>query len=52
MTICLLESFCANDHHKVAVKRILMAKCGSCAGQACIAIDYMLAERKSTPTLV
>jgi aldehyde dehydrogenase (NAD+) len=50
MTICLLESFCAN--HKVAIKRILMAKCGSCAGQACIAIDYMLAERKSTPTLV
>ncbi|XP_062172780.1 aldehyde dehydrogenase family 3 member F1-like isoform X3 [Alnus glutinosa] len=48
----IVDSLSSSWEMKVAIKRILMAKCGSCAGQACIAIDYMLAERKSTPPLV
>ncbi|XP_059430574.1 aldehyde dehydrogenase family 3 member F1-like isoform X1 [Corylus avellana] len=48
----IVDSLSSSWETKLAAKRILMAKCGSCAGQACIAIDYMLAEKKSTPTLV
>jgi hypothetical protein len=36
----------------MAVKRILLAKYGSCAGQACIAIDYVLVEKSFSSTLV
>ena len=39
-------------NHKVAVKRIILGKFGACAGQACIAIDYILVEKKFAPTLV
>ncbi|KAE8037144.1 hypothetical protein FH972_009763 [Carpinus fangiana] len=48
----IVDSLSSSWQTKLAAKRILMAKCGSCAGQACIAIDYILAEKKSTPTLV
>jgi len=36
----------------MAVKRILVAKYGACAGQACIAIDYVLVEKSFSSTLV
>jgi aldehyde dehydrogenase (NAD+) len=37
---------------QVAVNRITAAKWGTCAGQACIAIDYVLVEEEFAPTLV
>ncbi|KAL0435414.1 UNVERIFIED_CONTAM: Aldehyde dehydrogenase family 3 member F1 [Sesamum radiatum] len=37
---------------KIAMNRILSAKFGTCAGQACIAIDYILVEKKFSSTLV
>lgn len=37
---------------KVAVQRVLGTKFSPCAGQACIAIDYVLVEERFAPTLV
>ncbi|KAJ6299449.1 hypothetical protein OIU76_020420 [Salix suchowensis] len=37
---------------QVTVNRILVSKFGACAGQACIAIDYILVEKRFAPTLV
>ena len=37
---------------KVTVERIFGGKWGSCSGQACIGIDYLLVEEKFSPTLV
>ncbi|CAM8978516.1 unnamed protein product [Rhodiola kirilowii] len=37
---------------KTAVNRLLGAKFGSCAGQACIAVDYVLVEKKHVSELV
>uniref|UniRef100_A0A7N0V8W2 Aldehyde dehydrogenase n=1 Tax=Kalanchoe fedtschenkoi TaxID=63787 RepID=A0A7N0V8W2_KALFE len=37
---------------KTAVNRLLAAKFGSCAGQACIAVDYALVEKKHVSELV
>ncbi|EPS59682.1 aldehyde dehydrogenase, partial [Genlisea aurea] len=37
---------------QVATKRILSSKFGTCAGQACIGIDYIIVEEKFCPTLV
>ena len=34
------------------MKRVLVAKFGACAGQACIAIDYVLVEKSFSSTLV
>lgn len=34
------------------MKRILVAKFGACAGQACIGIDYVLVEKSFSSTLV
>ncbi|XP_051142235.1 aldehyde dehydrogenase family 3 member F1-like [Andrographis paniculata] len=45
---CLTSSW----DQQVALKRILSAKFGTCAGQACIAIDYILVEKKFSSTLV
>ncbi|CAI8584438.1 unnamed protein product [Vicia faba] len=42
----------SNWDREVAVKRILGAKYGSCAGQACIAIDYVLVEKRFSSTLI
>ena len=39
-------------NNKAAVKRILVGKFGTCAGQACITIDYILVEKKFLLTLV
>ncbi|XP_045799837.1 aldehyde dehydrogenase family 3 member F1-like [Trifolium pratense] len=48
----LLDSLSASWDREMAVKRILLAKYGSCAGQACIAIDYVLVEKSFSSTLV
>lgn len=34
------------------MKRIVVGKYGTCAGQACIAIDYILVEKKNAAALV
>ncbi|OIW03724.1 hypothetical protein TanjilG_29759 [Lupinus angustifolius] len=48
----LVDSLSASLDKKVAVKRILVAKYGACAGQACIAIDYVLVEKSFSSELV
>ncbi|KAK9999964.1 hypothetical protein SO802_019567 [Lithocarpus litseifolius] len=48
----VLDSLSSSWDIKVAVKRIVYGKFGSCAGQACIAIDYILVEKKFTRTVV
>nr|XP_043632394.1 aldehyde dehydrogenase family 3 member F1-like isoform X2 [Erigeron canadensis] len=37
---------------KIAVKRIIWGKFGACGGQACIAVDYILTQKKFAPILV
>ena len=37
---------------QTSVNRVIFAKWSSCAGQACIAIDYVLVEERFAPTLV
>lgn len=41
-----------NSDMKVATKRLLGGKWGSCSGQACIAIDYLLVEQKFASSLI
>ncbi|GAU17283.1 hypothetical protein TSUD_110000 [Trifolium subterraneum] len=48
----LIDSLSSSWDREMAVKRILLAKYGSCAGQACIAIDYVLVEKSFSSTLV
>ncbi|KAF5735782.1 hypothetical protein HS088_TW15G01298 [Tripterygium wilfordii] len=48
----IIDSFSWSWDKEVAANRIIGAKYGSCAGQACIAIDYLLVEKKFSPTLV
>ncbi|KAJ7947552.1 Aldehyde dehydrogenase [Quillaja saponaria] len=48
----VVDSFSSSWDKEVAVKRVLAGKYGTCGGQACIAIDYILVERKFTNTLV
>ncbi|KAM3693305.1 hypothetical protein ACJW31_08G155900 [Castanea mollissima] len=48
----VLDSLSSSWDVKVAVKRIVYGKFGCCAGQACIAIDYILVEKKFTSTVV
>ncbi|KAE9600365.1 putative aldehyde dehydrogenase (NAD(+)) [Lupinus albus] len=48
----LVDSLSASLDKKVAVKRILVAKYGACAGQACIAIDYILVQKSFSSELV
>jgi aldehyde dehydrogenase (NAD+) len=44
--------YCVGYCSQVAVNRITAAKWGTCAGQACIAIDYLLVEEEFAPILV
>ncbi|RZC83357.1 hypothetical protein C5167_046141 [Papaver somniferum] len=37
---------------KVAIKRISAGKYGTCGGQACIGIDYILVDEEFAPTLI
>lgn len=48
----IVDSLTGSWDKEVAIKRILSAKFGTCAGQACIAIDYILSEKKFASTLV
>ncbi|KAL6563928.1 hypothetical protein OROHE_005168 [Orobanche hederae] len=48
----VVDSLSSSWDQKIAIKRILSAKFGTCAGQACIAIDYILVEKKFSSTLV
>ncbi|CAA3031452.1 aldehyde dehydrogenase family 3 member F1-like [Olea europaea subsp. europaea] len=48
----IVDSLSSSWDKEIATKRILAAKFGTCAGQACIAIDYILVEKKFSTTLV
>ncbi|CAK7334409.1 unnamed protein product [Dovyalis caffra] len=48
----ILDSISNPNNMKVIAKRIVGAKWGSCSGQACIAIDYVLVEEKFASCLI
>ncbi|ESW04008.1 hypothetical protein PHAVU_011G059400 [Phaseolus vulgaris] len=48
----VVDSLSSSWDIEVAVKRIIVGKFGTCAGQACIAIDYVLVEKKYCSKLV
>ena len=48
----LINSVTLSVNQKVTVKRIAVGKYGTCAGQACIAIDYVLVENGYCSKLV
>lgn len=49
---CIVDSLTSSRDRKVTVERVVAGKWGSCYGQACIAIDYLLVEDKFAPNLV
>jgi len=50
--LILISNVTLSGNYKVAVKRILVGKYGTCAGQACIAIDYVIVEKSCCSKLV
>ncbi|GMN26360.1 hypothetical protein TIFTF001_001268 [Ficus carica] len=48
----VLDSLSCYWDREVAIKRILVGKFGTCAGQVCITIDYVLVEKKFLSTAV
>ncbi|XP_059665257.1 aldehyde dehydrogenase family 3 member F1-like [Cornus florida] len=48
----VVDSLSSSWDREVAIKRILGGKFGTCAGQVCIGIDYILVEKEFTSTLV
>nr|GMD71490.1 aldehyde dehydrogenase family 3 member F1-like [Ipomoea batatas] len=48
----IVDSLSSSWDKDVALKRILAGKFGTCSGQACIVIDYILVERKFSSELV
>ncbi|XWS73538.1 hypothetical protein CRYUN_Cryun02cG0138100 [Craigia yunnanensis] len=48
----VLDSLSWSWDKEVAVNRIIGAKYGSCAGQACISVDYLLVEKGFSSTVV
>ncbi|KAJ8751131.1 hypothetical protein K2173_016312 [Erythroxylum novogranatense] len=48
----VVDSLPSSWDREVTVNRIIVSKYGACAGQACIAIDYVLAEKRFASTLV
>ncbi|KAI3917031.1 hypothetical protein MKX01_003480 [Papaver californicum] len=48
----IIDSRLSSSNLKVAVERIAWGKWGTCAGQACLAVDYVLVEEKLAPTLI
>ncbi|KZV52240.1 hypothetical protein F511_41247 [Dorcoceras hygrometricum] len=48
----IVDSLSSSWDKKMAAKRIISAKFGTCAAQACIAIDYILVQKNFAPTLV
>ncbi|KAL8055493.1 hypothetical protein ABFX02_04G059200 [Erythranthe guttata] len=48
----VVDSLSSSWDQKIAFNRIISAKFGACAGQACIAVDYILVDKKFASTLV
>ncbi|CAI9106440.1 OLC1v1005595C2 [Oldenlandia corymbosa var. corymbosa] len=48
----IVDSFSSSRDKEIALNRILSAKFGACAGQACIGVDYIITEKKYAATLV
>ncbi|XP_061350237.1 aldehyde dehydrogenase family 3 member F1-like [Gastrolobium bilobum] len=48
----VVDSLSSSWDIEVAVKRIMVGKYGTCAGQACIAVDYVLVENGYCSTVV
>ncbi|MBA0865318.1 hypothetical protein Goshw_011119, partial [Gossypium schwendimanii] len=48
----ILDSLSWSWDKEVAINRIIGAKYGSCAGQACLSIDYLLVEKPFSSTVV
>ncbi|KAK4254895.1 hypothetical protein QN277_007971 [Acacia crassicarpa] len=48
----VVDSLSSSWDREVAAKRIIVGKFGACAGQACIAIDYILVGKEFASTLV
>ncbi|XP_049410987.1 aldehyde dehydrogenase family 3 member F1-like [Solanum stenotomum] len=48
----IIDSLSSSWDKKIAMKRILSGKFGSCAGQACIGIDYILVDKTFVNELV
>lgn len=48
----VVDSLSSSWDIETTVKRIIVGKFGTCAGQACIAIDYVLVENKYCSKLV
>ncbi|ONK73675.1 uncharacterized protein A4U43_C04F34110 [Asparagus officinalis] len=48
----IVDYLSSSRDKKVAVERVVAGKWGSCNGQACVAIDYLLVEEKFAPILV
>ncbi|XVF47397.1 hypothetical protein PTKIN_Ptkin03bG0105800 [Pterospermum kingtungense] len=48
----VLDSLSRSWDKEASVKRIIWAKYGSCAGQACISVDYLLVEKAFSSTAV
>ena len=49
---CIFDAIAGRRNLQTSVNRVIFAKWSSCAGQACIAIDYVLVEERFAPTLV
>jgi len=50
---CIFDAAAAGARDlQVSANRIIAGKWSSCAGQACIAIDYVLVEERFAPVLV
>jgi aldehyde dehydrogenase (NAD+) len=49
---CIFDAISGGRNLQVSVNRIIGGKWSSCAGQACIAIDYVLVEERFAPVLV
>lgn len=48
----VVDSLSSSWDRESTIKRILAGKFGTCAGQACIGIDYILVEKRYASTLV
>lgn len=48
----VVDSHLSSSNLKVAVDRIAWGKWGTCAGQTCASVDYVLVEEKLAPTLI
>ena len=49
---CIFDAMGSARDLQISVNRIIAGKWSSCAGQACIAIDYVLVEERFAPILV